>query len=82
VNARKNAERIRTCLKHIIAESARLERINPIPSRPINVYNLYEAAENRVAWKVILRHEYPGAINATITFADGIIWDLRTGEQR
>ena len=82
MSARKTGERIRACLKHIILESARLERINPIPSRPINVYNLYEAADTRGAWKAILRHEYPGPINATITFSDNITWDLRTGEAR
>ena len=50
---------------------------NTIPSRPIDPINIFEPAAHRRWWEFVIRKDEVKYANLTITFSDGIRWDLR-----
>lgn len=69
--------RCRNFLSITASRTEHMIRNNTVPSRPIDPIKLFEPAEYRRWWAAVIRVDNVKYANMTITFSDGVYWDLR-----
>lgn len=75
-------KRCRNFLSITASRTEHMIRTNTVPSRPIDPIKIFEPAEYRRWWRSVIRLDRVQYANLTITFSDGVYWDLREGTRQ